>query len=367
MLWFLTENGAAIVDPREVRVNHAPPLASIERISADDRILDPAPHLELGPRISRIQIEYTAPSLGGSAKVRFRYKLEGFDSEWMDAGIRRQAFYTNLPPGNYLFRVSAENNGVWNQSDATWEFSVRPTFYQTVWFYLICASAAALTVLCIWRLRVRRIHEQYALVLAERTRLGRELHDTLLQGLFGLGLQFDAIMQLIESSPSAAKARLEHARSHVEQYIRETRHSIWNLRSPSFNKSDFVSALQLTGESLAVAANIRFKLTVKGRPWHSTVVEEQLLRISQEAISNAVRHADATEIRVDVSYERNLLRLRVVDNGRGIVPQEPQNVALTGGWGMANMRERAQQIGGRLTVTSLADRGTELELILSRT
>ncbi|HEX3703675.1 MAG TPA: two-component regulator propeller domain-containing protein, partial [Vicinamibacterales bacterium] len=288
-LWFLTQRGAAVIDPQFKRDNRRAPAVTIEKIVVDDHDTATVPNQRLGPGAVRVRIDYTAPSLAGSAKTRFRYQLEGVDPEWVDAGTRRQAFYTNLAPGAYRFRVAAENDGVWNDASTTWDFEVAPAFYQTAWFALLCVAALTTAVGVIWWRRERHLHERYSLVLAERARVGRELHDTLLQGLFGLALQFDGIVELLNSSPDAAKASLKRARGHVEGYIRETRHSIWNLRSPSLGETTLTAALQRTGESFVAGTPVRFTLTAQGPIRRGCPdFEEQVLRIGQEAISNAV-------------------------------------------------------------------------------
>lgn len=362
MLWFLTQRGAVVVNPRIVRGNHPAPTVSIENVSVNDQDQTPRSDQRLGPHIARLRIDYTAPSLAGSARTRFRYRLEGLDTGWIDAGTRRQAFYTNLAPGTYRFLVAAENDGIWNEASTVWGFVLLPAFYQTSWFRALIAILFASVLAILWLLRERHLRERYSIVLAERSRLGRELHDTLLQGLFGIALQLDAVVELLSSSPDLGRESLGRVRGHVEGYIRETRHSIWNLRSPSLTGGDLPTAIQRTGQTLVSGTPIRFSMAVRGQPTQvRPEVEEQVLRIAQEAISNAVRHSGAAEIHGNLTYRRGALKLQVTDNGHGMYPPTETNGATDHGFGFCGMYERARQVGGELRIKSDSISGTVVE------
>ena len=360
-LWFATDQGVAIIDPRAVDdKGHTPPPVRIDGVIADDRTLEPSLQLRLPPLTSRIQINYTALSLAAPEKIRFRYKLEGFDDDWTDAGTRRQAFYTNLPPGTYRFRVSAYEEGVWNETSVAWEFFLAPAFYQTRWFLAICLVLLGFTVIAGWRMRIRGIRRRFSLVMAERARIGRDIHDSLLQGLVGALVQFDAVATQMDSTPEAAKVRLERARRQVEECVRETRQSIRGLRSATLERADLLTALREIGDAITAGTAVRFELAVVGKPRRCNLrLEEQLLKIGREGISNAVRHAQSTMIRMELRYEPDRVRLRVSDNGRGF----DSNHAGGWGWGLIGMRERSEQIGGTFTIASDPAYGTRLEVM----
>jgi signal transduction histidine kinase/ligand-binding sensor domain-containing protein len=366
-IWFLTGNGLAVVDPNRLRGSRPSVPLLVEDMLADNEGYGPLPELKLPPHTSKFQINYTLLSLAPLSQVSFRYKLEGFDEQWIDAGPRRQAFYTNVPPGHYRFRVEADRDGAPTSAAAAWSFSVEPRFYQTSWFALACAVLGALGLWGLWQLRLQQIRRRFAVVLDERARMGREIHDTLLQGLVGVAVQFKVIAEHLHSSPDAAKERLERLRKLVEHYICETRQSIWDLRSPTLEATDLVTALRQAGETITADKNVQFELAVTGKPYPcDPKVEEQLLRVGREALSNAVRHADPNRVRVDLVYTHDVVRLRVTDDGSGFSPDDPGFNAGTH-WGLTSMRERAQQINAQFQLASTPGKGTELELIVPAT
>ncbi len=363
-LWFVTSVGLALVDPNRLATVPAPGPVRVEELIADGRRLEPQSHLRLGPRTSRIQIDYSILSLAAATKLRFRYKLDDFDSDWQDAGERRQASYTNLPPGSYRFRVvSTNNDGGWNESGGAFDFSIEPAFYQTRMFYATAAALAALALWSTWQLRWRRAQRQFDLVLAERMRMGREIHDTLLQSLVGVALEFDDIWAQLDPSANALKTQVQRIREQVEHYIREARHSIWNLRSPTLESNDLATALKQSGESAIAGSHSRFEFALHGAPHRvAPGVEEQMLRIGQEALSNAVRHGEAETIRVELFYDPDDVRLRVSDNGRGFDPEHVAGAAESH-WGLTSMRERAEQIRASFLLTSSRGAGTVVEIV----
>jgi signal transduction histidine kinase len=365
-LWFLTSVGLVTVDPGRLRARPAPGPLRIESVVADGRVIEPLSQLRLAPHTSRMQINYSILSLSAATKLRFRYKLEDFDSDWQEAGEQRQAFYTNLTPGSYRFHVvSNTNDGGWNATGAELDFSIEPAFYQTKVFFAAVLTMMALTIWSIWQLRLRRIRRQFDLVLAERARMGREIHDTLLQSLVGVALEFDDISGQLDPSATSLKAQVCRIREQVEHYIREARHSIWNLRSPTLEAIDLSAALLEAGEAATAGGHARFEFVVNGTArWISASVEEQLLRIGQEALSNAVRHGAADVIRIELSYRADSVSLRVSDNGRGF-DSEHVAQALESHWGLTSMRERAQQVGARFILLSRPGAGTTIEAIAS--
>jgi len=279
-------------------------------------------------------------------------------------GANREAVYTNLPPQQYRFVVEATNgDGVWTQG-ATWNFGVEPMFYQTRWFAALMTVMAGLLVAAVWRIRVRSVRRQFALVLAERIRMSRAIHDTLLQGLAGLALQVDDLSHTLEDADrQSARRRVVKMRRMVEEYIREARQSIWDLRSPRLAQSDLPNALKQAGERAIGERPVTLDFTITGTPHRcAPFVEEQLLLIGQEAVNNAVQHGRATRVGMEIFYDESHTRLRVSDDGCGF---DPASLAEANGhYGLISMRERAEQVKGRVRIDSSPGRGTLVEAVV---
>ena len=365
-LWFAVFDGVALVDPRHLPENRLPPPVQIEQITAGRTTYSIQSRPELPPLTQELRIDYTALSLAAPEKMRFRYRLEGFDREWMDAGGRRQASYTNLPPKHYQFRVIASNNdGVWNETGASVEFSIKPAYYQTTWFRLASINGFALILWSLHGLRLRRMAGQlnvrFEERLAERTRIAGEMHDTLLQNISGFALQLDGLSKTV-SAPIGD--RLHDLREQAEQCLREAREFVWDLRSPALQEKDLSAALRGAGEEIIAGRPVQFHMTVRGdrRPAPAKL-QEQLLRIVQEATRNAVRHGQATEINMDVAYlDADLIRVQMRDDGQGFDLEEASG--KLGHWGLTIMRERARQIGAELKISTAPGHGTEIEIVV---
>ena len=357
-LWFLTTRGLSIVQPTRLP-KYRPPVPVVETVAANGRRSEAAASPRLPPGLTELHINYSALNYSAPRRTRFRYLLEGFDSGWVNAGSRREAIYTNLPPGSYRFRLSASyRGGEWNETEAVWGFDVAPRFYQTVWFQMAWVTAVMLAVYSAWRMRLRRVRIQLAIVHGERTRLAREIHDTLLQSLAGVALHCDAIAQKLDSSPATAKQHLFRVRDEIEQDIREARRSIWDLRSPMLQTHSLPRAIRETCEGLTTTKNIPFEFNVSGNPSRiDEKAEEHILRICHQAVVNAVHHAEAAHIRVELRYLDGTVALRVSDDGRGFDVES----RIDNKWGLIDMRERAQKIGARFNVTSAPGQGTSVE------
>ncbi|MDQ3438728.1 MAG: histidine kinase, partial [Planctomycetota bacterium] len=255
-LWFATVSGAAVVDPRRLGAALPPPPVVIENMVVDDEQVKDAAGYKLAPGAQRIEFHYTGLSFIAPERVRFRYRLDGFDRDWVEAGTRRAAYYTNLPPGRYRFQVAAANgDGVWNAESKSIEFEVRPHFFQTRWFYALCAAATLALAWGLYLLRVRRIRRQFALVLAERTRVAREMHDTLIQGVVGASTVLEAVSGMLPRTTSPAYGYLERAREQLRQSLDDARRAVWDLRNPAAQTQDLATALRQTVESLAAGAS----------------------------------------------------------------------------------------------------------------
>ena len=363
-LWFPLFDGVAVVDPRHLPENRVPPPIEIERIQVDGREYLAQAGLHFPPHPKDLQIEYTAFSFVDPERVRFRYKLEGHDDHWNDVGGRRQAFYSNLRPRAYRFRVAASNNdGVWNEAGATLDFSIQPAFYQTIWFLMVGSSSLVALLWMAYRARLYQVKAQLQLLfderLRERTRISRELHDTLLQEISALALELDGLSKVV-TEPKSAKVRLREMREEAERWLRQTRESVSDLRT-NIEEQDFLDAVRQLGEQMTQGKGIEFRASTAGRPSGlPSPMQQQLLKILQEAFHNAVRHSGATEITAEVSYvEEEKLRVRIRDNGRGF---DPSAGSAPGHWGLTTMQERAQEIGAELKVSASAGRGTEIEI-----
>ena len=363
-LWFAIGGSLTVVDPR--RIAAKPPrdiVAQIATATIDDRPVAPASTSTLAAGTRKIQIDYTALRLTAPGQVRFRYRLDGFDGNWVDAGARRQAYYTNLAPGSYVFQVQANGDGVaWAAPPARWAFVIQPAFHQTRWFYALCGIGLVLIAGLVAQTRIWILNRQFAATLAERARLSREIHDTMLQSLAGIALQVQAIARQCLPHATEQQSRLLALRREVEGHIREARHAVLNLRSPLLDTCDLAGALAEIGRRTVVPPT-QFDISAD-RITSSEGTERELLRIGQEAITNAARHAGAAHIRVDLREERDVIRLRVTDDGHGF------DVAATTAagherYGLLGMEERAARLGGRLTISSSAS-GTVIDAAIPR-
>jgi signal transduction histidine kinase len=321
-----------------------------------------------------LEIDYTALSLVAQEKVLFRYKLEGRDSDWQDAGNRRQAYYGNVSPGNYRFRVSACNNsGVWNEAGTFLDFAIAPAYYQTAWFRLLCATAFLALLGALYQLRMRQVARQFNMRLeervGERTRIARELHDTLLQSFQGVLMKFYAVTNLIPSRPAEAQKTLETVIEQARRAVTEGRDAVLGLRSSAVGTNDLALAIGAFGEELAADQTGQtcpeFRVQVEGTPRDlAPLVRDEAHRIACEALRNAFRHAQAGRIEVEIGYDQRQLRLLVRDNGKGIDPNVLSGGGRTGHYGLPGMHERAKLVGGKLALCSKLDSGTEVELTI---
>lgn len=364
-VWFVTSRGVTVIEPKDFGQNAEPAPVRLESVTADGRRFAAEDLIRLPPRPARIEIEYGHLNLTAPQKTRFRYQLDGVDPDWVEADGRRHVEYANLPPGTYRFRVVASaNDGTWAESAAAWSFAVLPLFYETWWFYALCALGTGGVVLAAWRLRLQQLNARFEGLLSERMRLSRVIHDTLLQSLVGVAFQCDAIAgDLADLSPDKAD-RFTRLRRQVQDYIREARQSIWELRSQRLEGTDLPTALRKLCEQVIADRPVELEFHVRGivKPCPDRV-EQQLMLIGQEALLNAVRHGHARVVRVDLEYTRTSLKLRVSDDGSGF-DAASVNYEIAGHYGLSTMRERAQDLGGGLTIDSGVGRGTAVEAVV---
>ncbi len=361
-LWFATVKGLATVQPLSAEAEAQPTLPiAIESVSVDGQPISPAQASEIGPGHSRIAFEYAGLSFIAPQTVRFKYKLEGFDNNWIDAGTRRVAYYTNLPPAKYRFRVLGRtNDGAWNESGETFAFRLLPRFYQTYWFNLLLICALALLAWQAYRRRVTAVQQRFDAVLAERNRIAREIHDTLAQGFVGLSIQLDLIARALSNSKEAAQDLLTQAQASVQSSLAEARRSIWELRSQGSETEDLPSKLSKIATEVNSRTSVKAQFQVFGtrRPLPRNF-EDELVKIGREAVRNAVRHADASNVRIDLSFEPERLVLAITDDGRGFCVS-PDGSGPSGHFGLKGMRERAQEIRADLKIKSAPGQGAQI-------
>jgi len=364
-LWFATTNGIAWTDPRHVTRNALKPPVDVQSIIADGVRYEPSAGLNLPIRTRNLQITYTALSLSVPERVRFRYQFDA-DQPWQDVGSRREAYFTDLAPGHYKFRVIASNNdGVWNETGAAVEFTIPPAFVQTKWFLAIWAAAGAAVLWLLLMMRVRQVQRRMRgrleAQLAERERIAQELHDTLLQGLLSASLQLSVANDQI--APGAtAKPLVERVFQRLRQIVDEGRNAIRGLRTHHLEPDDLARAFSQMPQDLAADLKLQYRLIVEGTPQSlRPPIRDEVYRIGREALVNTFRHSGASVVEMTLDYARDHFRMVVRDNGCGMDPQVLRS-GREGHWGLSGMHERAKKIGSRLNVRSADGAGTEIDL-----
>ncbi len=366
-LWFVNESAAVMIDPKQISTNSIPPPIYIEGLVADRKSYQTERQIDLPPLQGELEINYTGLSFPAPRKVKFRYKLEGHDADWQDVGTRRQAFYNNLGPGKYRFQVIASNNdGIWNETGATLDFIIEPTWYQTTAFRVLCLLFVGLIGWGLYQLRIRQISKvisaRFDERLAERTRLARELHDTFLQTVQGSKLVADDALEQPEDLPHMRRAMTQLS-VWLGQATEEGRAALNSLRTTTTEKNDLAEAFRRATEScrLRESAAASFSVVGDSREMHP-IVRDEIYRIGYEAIRNACQHSKASRLEVELRYAQDL-SVCVKDNGVGIDPVVAAQ-GKDGHFGLQGMRERAARIGAKLSIASSAVSGTEIKLVV---
>jgi len=368
-LWFATTKGVAWLDPAKLQENRnrIPPPLMIWSIFANGKTYAVSNGLTLPAHTEKLQIDYTALSLAVPERVLFRYKLDGVDDDWQDAGTRRQAFYTSLPPGPYRFHVIACNNdGVWNESGASLGFEIAPAYYQTWWFKVLCGLAAILLLWWLIRLRIHSITHQLqsrlAERLAERERIARELHDTLLQGLFAVMLKFQIALDRLPPDDTM-RGTLTDVLNQSDSLMREGRERLQELRGGQVESRSLPEALTAISKSLQSIYPAHFQMLVEGQPRPiDPLIEEEIFLIGREAMTNAFRHAGAQHIIVEIAYRTGGLHVCIDDDGCGIKDEILSAGRRTGHWGLPGMQERARRMRAELHMERRGEGGTRISL-----
>jgi signal transduction histidine kinase/streptogramin lyase len=377
-LWFVVPTGVAMVDPRRLPVNSRPPPVEIEQILADHHQYDlssrPERRLQLPALIRDLQIDYAALSYVMPEKNRYRYRLEGFDQDWQDAGNRRQAFYTNLPPRSYRFRVIGSNNsGVWNEAGAIVDFVIPPAYYQTTWFF---AATAGMVLVLVWtthRVRLRMVERHQREISAlnerlmkaqeqERIRIAGELHDGVMQQMLAVTMMLGTAKRKIDSHPVDAAASIDKIQQKVIQTGTDIRQLSHGLHPPLLQDGGLPAALRAYCEQFGTTSGTAVECTFDEDARElSRGAALALFRIVQEALGNAVKHASAKHIAVRLTRANGAVGLTVSDDGVGF---DRSRLATSGGLGLVMMRERAGQLNGTFDFDSAPGRGTTIRVVV---
>jgi signal transduction histidine kinase/ligand-binding sensor domain-containing protein len=369
-IWFPTMRGVVAIDP--TAGNRVPPPIVVEESWANNVTLARNGHTSVPPGNNIFDFRFTALSFSAPGKLRFKYRLEPFDKDWVDAGTQRTAHYTNMDPGEYSFHVIAVNNyGIWSDQETSVRFVLLPHFYQRNWFRALCVAAFMVSLWAAYQWRVRLLQHDFEMTLevriGERTRIARDLHDTLLQSFHGLLLRFQTVSILLPARPTEAKEKLDSAIEQAAGAITEGRDAVQGLRGFTVEGNDLASAISALGEELENdssnhrPATFRVAVEGEGRDLHP-ILRDEIYKIAAEALRNAFHHAQAKQVEVEVRYDDDQFRLRVRDDGKGMDAAVLSSHGLEGHYGLRGMRERATLIQGKLAVWSEVDEGTEVEL-----
>ena len=366
-IWFVATRGIAWIDPKKISRNAIPPPVSITSISADGSSHIQLAESRLPARTNNVQINYTALSLSVPERVQFRYKLDGIDREWQDPGTRREAYYSRLPPGRYTFHVIASNNdSIWNTTGAAVAFTIPPAWFQTTWFYTLCAAAGLLLLWSLYQVRVRyvarAISARFDERLAERTLIARDLHDTLLQTIQGSRLVADSALKR-SADPSRMREALEQLSIWLARATTEGRVALNSLRTSTTETNDLAESFRRAIEECRLENSMATSFSLVGdtRDMHP-IVRDEIYRVGYEAIRNACVHSQASKLRVTLTYSDEL-SVDVADDGLGMDPLIAAR-GKEGHFGLQGMRERAARIAGKLTVTSSLEAGTQVKLVV---
>jgi signal transduction histidine kinase len=366
-LWFPSAQGAVRMKPNVPNWGGAPPVL-VEQVLADNEPVPFNAGVRLDPGAGNLEVHYTAIRLRSPERTRFKYRMEGFDSDWTDAGLRRVAYYTNLPPGNYRFHVIAyEIDEPRHTSEQLLNIQWRPHFYQAEWFLGLCAIIAITAGWGVYRLHLRNIRQRFTAVLDERNRLAREMHDTLIQGCVGVSALLEAASTAQGVSSSISNELLDRARHEVRAAVDEARAAVWNLRNSSSGGQDVVKTVSRLAQQISVETGIPVEFSSSGTPAPlGAECEWSLLMIIREALQNAIRHARPRNLSLLLSFDAGIVDVKIEDDGCGFQPR-PGSSSNGPHYGIIGMRERAEKLGGRFLLSSAPGKGTQVHLSIPLT
>jgi ligand-binding sensor domain-containing protein/signal transduction histidine kinase len=356
-LWFPSIRGVVRIDPAQVRSSQPMPVL-IERIVAGGRSIPLAPDVTIPAGRGALQIDFTACYLLAPQRVIFKYKLEGLDDDWNLASKVRSASYINVPPGHYRFRVMAGDSGDPGQvSEASTALTWSPAFYQTSVFYALCFAAAVLVGWAGLSFYTHEAKARYAVLLNERIRLAREMHDTIIQGCVGVSTLLEAASRFQRTDRDEANRLLDQAKIQVKSTLEEAREAVWNLRHASVGQNAITTLSELAGK-LGKENGMKIETEIVGpRQPLEPGVDRTLLLVAREALRNAVSHSSAGQILMRISFQPSELCLEVTDDGRGFESPCPAS-GENGHFGILGMRERVEQLGGVFHLASNPGAGT---------
>jgi ligand-binding sensor domain-containing protein/signal transduction histidine kinase len=370
-IWLSMNRGLSVVVPRRADGEAVPAIAHVETVSVDGNPVAMEPGVRIAASHRRISIDYTGLSFAVPDRVRYRYRLDGFDQNWSEPVSSRRAIYTNLGPGTYRFRVVASNSyGQWNGAEAAVSFHIEPAFWQSWWFQLSSILALACVTWLLYRLRLYQISRQFDMRveerIGERTRIARELHDSLLQGFQGLLFHLQAAQNMLPEHPLEAKRALDGVLDQGDEALAEARNAVQDLRASTIVPDDLSEALAVTAEELAGHnPSVKFHVQVEGKPRNlDPLLRDEVYRFAREALRNAYNHAHARNIEAEITFADLRFVLRIRDDGTGIDPKVLFSGSRAGHWGLPGMRERAKNFGGNMEVWSEGGAGTEVELTI---
>jgi signal transduction histidine kinase len=366
-VWFSRSGGLSSIDPQSIRRNTRAPQCFVQALTVDGQRIEALQGARLPPIPRSLEIAFTATQLTIPERTRFRHRLEGVDSGWVDSGSRRSAFYSGLAPGDYRFRlVAANEDGLWSKTEESIRFTVPPAWFQSWWFRLLCAATGLLMLWLLYRLRVRTIEGRLRIEAraeqAERGRIARELHDTLLQSTQGLVLLFQSVaMRMAKDDPM--RRLLDDALDRADAVMAEGRDRVLDLRLSDEPSQSLPEALAATGSELAQGRSISFRAVVEGTPKAvHRAPRDEIYSIGREALLNAFRHANASAIEVHVIFSDRHLVVRIRDDGEGMDARALDPQSNPDHWGVKGMQERAQKMGAAFDLWSRPGAGTEIEL-----
>jgi signal transduction histidine kinase/ligand-binding sensor domain-containing protein len=360
-IWFGTTAGPVSIDARSEAQSAAVAVAPlIERAEVDGATFAGGGAIAAPPGRGDLRIDYTVPSFRAPEGLRFRYRLEPFDRDWVEARDRRVAFYTNLPPRRYRFRVAADRgDGGAMAHEALLELTLAPHYYQTVPFRSAVGGLVLLAVFGLYRYRLRRLAAAHAAILDERTRIAREIHDTMAQGFTGITIQVATALDKLDSDPVQARENLRQAALLARTSLAETHRVVWDLRADASAAASVAEALRTIARRLDPGAAIEISASGDERRL-PTLQESALLRIGQEALTNAVRHARAQHVRLSLEYRDSSVQLRISDDGVGF--DAASLPRPSGHFGLQGMRERTEMLRGTMQLDSRPGAGTTLSI-----
>lgn len=372
-VWFATPSGLAVANPSYAFTNSVPAEPRVEEITVSDKLVALENDGAIQANPDRISIRFSAPSMGLAERVRLQFKLEGADEKWNDGSALRAATYTQLRPGAYTFRVRAWNeSGVPGSHEAALRFHVLRAWYQSFWFYGLCLALFTaliyVVMLLIQRERTRQSNQRsearFKAVLDERTRIARELHDTLLQGFTGITLHLDTVRSKLVQRADESANDLSEILTYADSTLREAREMVWDIRSPELHIG-LIQAIEAEGRRVLNGEKVELRYTVSGTPRRlQPYTETTIVRVAREALVNALKHADPKSVSVTLHFAPRSVSLTIIDDGRGADAPRLEQARAGGHWGLSGMKERAARANGTLDIQTAPGEGMRVILVL---